>query len=40
MEYESLASKKHQDLLVTENDKTYQPCFIAVDIVIHFSHLF
>lgn len=40
MEYKCLASRKHQDLLVSENDKTYQPCFIAVDIVIHFSYLF
>lgn len=40
MEYKCSASKKYQDLLVTENHKTYQPCFIAVDIVIHFSYLF
>lgn len=40
MEYKCSASKKQQDLPVTKNDKTYQPCFIAVDIVINFSYLF
>lgn len=36
MQYKSSASKKLQDLPVTKDNKTHQPCFIAVDIVMNF----